>query len=190
VRNLDEDDPNHKYADIITEEVTRMETIIHDLLDFIRPQKLMRKIVVIDDLVTATLERFQGEIQAKGLELELDLRSERAEASCNPIEIQQVLQNFLVNSMQVMPDGGRIEVRSRLVAGGVQVEVCDTGPGIAETMLDKLFAPFFTTKPTGSGLGLTICQQIIKSHGGVVKARNRAEKGAGFSFILPLPKAS
>jgi len=190
VRNLDQDDPNHRYAGIITEEVSRMETIIHDLLDFIRPQKLQRKVVVVDDLVTATVERFGGEIQAKGIELALDLQAGGAKVSCNPIEIQQVLQNFLVNAMQVMPEGGSIEVRTRQVTGGVQVEVCDTGPGIAENMSDKLFAPFFTTKPTGSGLGLTICQQIIKSHGGVVGVRNRTEKGAGFSFILPLPKDS
>ncbi len=188
VRNLDPDDPNHKYAEIITEEVSRMETIIHDLLDFIRPQKLQRKEVALDELVTSTVERFEGEMQAKGIELVLDLQSGGAQCSCNPIEIQQVLQNFIVNAMQVMPDGGRIEVRTRGVEGGIKVEVCDSGPGIAEDTLDKLFAPFFTTKPTGSGLGLTICQQIIKSHGGVVGARNREGGGAGFSFILPLPR--
>ncbi len=188
VRNLDPDDPNHKYAAIITEEVTRMETIIHDLLDFIRPQKQQRKEVKLDDLVTGTVERYQGEMQTKRIELVLDLQSQGALVPCNPIEIQQVLQNFLVNAMQVMPEGGRIEVRTRLMQGGVQVEVCDNGPGIADDVADKLFAPFFTTKPTGSGLGLTICQQIIKSHGGVIGVRNRQGGGAGFSFILPLPR--
>ncbi len=188
VRNLDAEDPNHKYAAIITEEVTRMETIIHDLLDFIRPQKQRRKDIVIDDLVTATVDRFQGEMQAKEVELSLSLASAGVVVSCNPIEIQQVLQNFLMNSLQVMPNGGSIEVRTWLMEGGVQVEVCDSGPGFADDVEDKLFAPFFTTKPTGSGLGLTICHQIIKSHGGVVGARNRQGKGAGFSFILPLPK--
>ncbi len=190
VRNLDPDDSNHKYAAIITEEVTRMETIIHDLLDFIRPQKQQRKEVKLDDLVTSTVERYQGEMQTKRVELVLDLQSQGALVSCNPIEIQQVLQNFLVNALQVLPEGGRIEVRTRLMQGGVQVEVCDNGPGIADDVVDKLFAPFFTTKPTGSGLGLTICQQIIKSHGGVIGVRNRQGGGAGFSFILPLPRNS
>ncbi len=190
VRNLDPDDSNHKYAAIITEEVTRMETIIHDLLDFIRPQKQQRKEVKLDDLVTSTVERYQGEMQTKRVELVLDLQSQGALVSCNPIEIQQVLQNFLVNALQVLPEGGRIEVRTRLMQGGVQVEVCDNGPGIADDVVDKLFAPFFTTKPNGSGLGLTICQQIIKSHGGVIGVRNRQGGGAGFSFILPLPRNS
>ncbi len=188
VRNLDQADPNHKYAAIITEEVTRMETIIHDLLDFIRPQKQRRKDVVIDDLVTATVERFAGELAAKSVDLKLSLETAGTIVSCNTIEIQQVLQNFVMNSLQVLPAGGDIEVRTRMMKGGVLVEVCDNGPGFADEVADKLFAPFFTTKPTGSGLGLTICQQIIKSHGGVVGARNRNGGGAAFSFILPLPK--
>jgi signal transduction histidine kinase len=188
VRNLDQEDPNHQYARIITEEVARMETIIHDLLDFIRPQKLMRKEVEIDRLVASSADRFAQEMQTKGIQLGFDLQAGQAVVSCNPGEIQQVLQNFLMNALQVMPDGGKVELRTRLLDGGVKVEVLDTGPGFAKDVADKLFSPFFTTKPTGSGLGLTICAQIIKSHGGVVGARNRAEKGAGFSFILPLPK--
>ncbi|MBU2501770.1 MAG: ATP-binding protein [bacterium] len=188
VRNLDDDDPNHQYAAIITEEVGRMETIIHDLLDFIRPQKLLRKDVAIDQLAADTAARFREELEKKHIELELDCQAPGVLVSCNPGEIQQVLQNFLMNAIQVMADGGRLEVRTRLLDGGVKVEVCDTGPGFAKEVADKLFSPFFTTKPTGSGLGLTICSQIIKSHGGVAGARNRSRKGAGFSFILPLPK--
>lgn len=188
VRNLDQEDPNHQYARIITEEVARMETIIHDLLDFIRPQKLMRKEVEIDRLVASSADRFTQEMQTKGIQLAFDLQAGQAVVSCNPGEIQQVLQNFLMNALQVMPDGGKVELCTRLLDGGVKVEVLDTGPGFAKDVADKLFSPFFTTKPTGSGLGLTICAQIIKSHGGVVGARNRADKGAGFSFILPLPK--
>ena len=64
----------------------------------------------------------------------------------------------------------------------------DDGPGFAEDVVDKLFSPFFSTKTTGSGLGLTICAQIIKSHGGVTAAANHPEGGAVFSFILPLPR--
>ncbi len=190
VRNIDSDDPNFNYASIITEEVARMETIIHDLLDFIRPQKQQRKEVVIDELVSATVERYEGEMQAQGVDLQLDLQSQGTLVSCNSIEIQQVLQNFVVNAMQVLPEGGQIQVRTRLMTGGILVEVRDNGPGFAEEVIDKLFAPFFTTKPTGSGLGLTICQQIIKSHGGLIGARNREGGGAEFSFILPLPKNS
>ena len=144
--------------------------------------------VVLDELVASTVGRFQGELDEKGLGLNYCLQAQGAEVSCNPGEIQQVLQNFLVNAMQVLPTGGEIEVGTRLLEGGVKVQVLDNGPGFAEEVADKLFSPFFSTKATGSGLGLTISAQIIKAHGGVPGAENRETGGADFFFILPLPK--
>lgn len=188
MRSLEQEDPNREFARIITEEVGRMEGIIHDLLDFIRPRKRTRKMVRIDELVSSTASRFQGEIEEKGLSLKFDLQSGETEVSCNPGEIQQVLQNFLVNAIQVLSEGGEIEVRTRLLEGGVRIEVLDDGPGFAEDVADKLFSPFFSTKATGSGLGLTISAQIIKAHGGVPGAENRESGGAKFFVILPLPK--
>lgn len=188
MRNLAEEDPNREFASIITEEVGRMEGIIHDLLDFIRPRKKTRKLLAIDQLVAATVDRFRGQSDEKGLQLDYDLQAGDTQVSCNPGEIQQVLQNFLVNAIQVLSEGGRIEVRTRLLEGGVKIEVLDDGPGFAEDAADKLFSPFFSTKATGSGLGLTISAQIIKAHGGVPGAENREPGGANFFFILPLPK--
>jgi len=188
MRNLDEEDPNRQFADIIASEVARMETIIHDLLDFIRPKKRLRKEVLVDQIVAETGDRFQAELQGKGIHLVLDLKAEGISLDVHPGEIQQVIQNFIVNAMQAQEGGGRIEIRSHLVEGGVQIEVRDTGPGFAEDVVDQLFSPFFSTKTTGSGLGLTICAQIIKSHGGVIAAANHPEGGAVFSFILPLPR--
>jgi signal transduction histidine kinase len=188
MRNLDEEDPNRQFADIISSEVARMETIIHDLLDFIRPKKRLRKEVVVDRVVAEAADRFQAELQSKGIRLEMDLKTDGIALPVHPGEIQQVIQNYLVNAMQAQPDGGRIEVRSRLMEGGVRIEIRDDGPGFADDVGDKLFSPFFSTKTTGSGLGLTICAQIIKSHGGVIGATNPPEGGAVFSFILPLPR--
>jgi signal transduction histidine kinase len=188
MRNLQEDDPNRHFADIISSEVTRMETIIHDLLDFIRPKKRLRKEVVVDRIVAEAADRFQAELEGKGIRLEMDLKTDGMALEIHPGEIQQVIQNYIVNAMQAQPDGGRIEVRSRLVDGGVRIEVRDDGPGFAKEVGEKLFSPFFSTKTTGSGLGLTICAQIIKSHGGITGAMNSPEGGAVFSFILPLPR--
>ena len=187
-RNLDQDDPNRQYADIISSEVTRMETIIHDLLDFIRPKKRLRKEVVIDRIVGETADKFADELEGMGIRLEMSLQTGGIALAVHPGEIQQILQNYIINAMQAQPDGGRIEVRSRMVDGGVKVEVLDDGPGFAEDVADKLYSPFFSTKTTGSGLGLTICAQIIKSHGGVTGAENQPGGGAVFSFILPLPR--
>jgi PAS domain S-box-containing protein len=188
LRSLPSDDPNRQYAKIITEEVARLEKIIFDLLDFIRPQKVTRKLVESDRLVRETVSKFENQLVESNIELVFDLQADNVLIHVNPGEIQQVLQNLLMNCMQVLSEGGRITVRSRLLEGGWQVEVLDDGPGFAADLGDKIFAPFFTTKASGSGLGLTISSQIVKAHGGVLTARNREGGGASFSFILPIPK--
>lgn len=187
-RNLDESDPNHRFASIISQEVARMEEIIHDLLDFIRPRKLLRQSTVIDALVVETAERFRAELEAADVELVIETGCGEQALECHPGEIQQVLQNYLMNAMQCQAFGGKVVVRTSSLDGGLKVEVLDSGPGFAETDGKRMFSPFFSTKPTGSGLGLTICAQIIKAHGGVTGAANRPEGGAAFWFILPLPR--
>jgi len=187
-RNIAADDPNLAAAKIIAEEVVRMERIIHDLLDFIRPPKLLRQLTVVDEWIDHVAETWRLRAEESEVELVLDLQAGAAEVEMHPGEIQQVVQNFLLNAMQAMTGPGTVEVRTRLVDGGVRVIVADDGPGFDPELVEKLKAPFFSTKPTGSGLGLTICAQIIKAHGGVLAAENRAGGGAKFSFILPLPK--
>ena len=187
-RSLAEGDPHKQYAAIITEEVARLERIIHDLLDFIRPKKILRKLVVVDELVAETVRVYEGKMGEQGVVLALDLQAPGVRARINPGEIQQVMQNLVINAMQAMAGGGRLAVLTRLQTGGVRVEVCDEGPGVPEAAKPKLFTPFFTTKPTGSGLGLAISSQIVKGHGGVLACQNALGGGAIFTFTLPLPK--
>lgn len=187
-RGLAEEDPNREFARIISDEVGRMERIIHDLLDFIRPRKQMRKALHMDDLVRECIKGYAIELEENEIELRLDLQVAGTVVNAHPGEIQQVLQNFLMNAIQAMVGGGVLEIVTRVIEGGVRVGVRDSGSGFAKDDVEKLFSPFFSTKTTGSGLGLTICSQIIKSHGGVIGAENRVEGGAEFHFNLPLPK--
>ena len=189
-RSLKPGDPNRVSATIIVEEVARMERIIGDLLDFIRPPKLLRQPLVVDDVVGEAVRKFQPRAEEAKVSVEMDLQAAGLVVDMHPGEIQQVLQNFLVNAIQALAGPGRVQVRSRGLDGGVKVSVADNGPGFAPELVEKLQAPFFSTKPTGSGLGLTICAQIIKAHGGVVQAENLADGGAEFSFILPRHKPS
>jgi len=188
VRSLGADDPNREFARIISDEVGRMERIIHDLLDFIRPRKQMRKPVHLDELLKETINSFQVELEENKIELKLELEARKTALNAHPGEIQQVLQNFIINAIQMMPGGGTMKARTRVIEGGIKVSILDSGPGFAKEISEKLFSPFFSTKTTGSGLGLTICSQIIKSHGGVIGAENTENSGAEFFFILPLPK--
>lgn len=188
LRNLTEDDPNRQFAQIISEETSRLERIIHDLLDFIRPQKMMRQTIAPDEIVQEVARKLQPAFENASVACDLDLQAGDMQVHAHPGEIQQVLQNLIINAIQAQPGGGRVRLTSRALAGGVMIQIADEGPGLAQPVADKMFAPFFTTKSTGSGLGLTICAQIIKAHGGVLKGENLSEGGACFSFILPRPK--
>lgn len=188
LRNLDQDDSNRQFAQIITEETARLERIIHDLLDFIRPQKMMRKNMTPDITVEEVARKMRPALENHQVSLELDLRAADAEVNAHPGEIQQVLQNLVLNAIQAQPGGGRVKISSRALEGGVLIQVADDGPGIANDVTEKMFSPFYTTKSAGSGLGLTICAQIIKAHGGVLRGENLLEGGACFSFILPRPR--
>jgi len=188
LRGLEEDDPNRQFAQIITEETSRLERIIHDLLDFIRPQKMMRRIMPPDQIVDEVVRKMQPALDSASIALELDLQATEDEVNCHPGEIQQVMQNLVFNAIQAQPDGGAVRISSRPLEGGVLIQITDGGPGLAKEVADKMFSPFYTTKTTGSGLGLTICAQILKAHGGVLRGENLAEGGACFSFILPRPR--
>jgi len=107
------------------------------------------------------------------------------------VQIQQVLVNLLLNSIQAMQDIMDRERQTIVSLNGgekeVRVEVCDCGTGIEEAI--KIFSPFFTTKPEGMGMGLSICRSIIESHGGRIEASNNEGFGATFSFTLPVQAA-
>jgi signal transduction histidine kinase len=144
--------------------------------------------VVMDELVGETARRYATQLQEQGIELRLDLEGGNTRIRVNPGEIQQVVQNLVVNASQALGAGGQINVATRVHEGRVEISVLDTGPGIPEDLLEKIFTPFFTTKASGSGLGLTICAQIAKAHGGELSVRRCLPRGAAFTLVVPLPK--
>jgi signal transduction histidine kinase len=105
------------------------------------------------------------------------------------VQLQQVLLNFIINAIEAMRDVGEEErellVSSRNEPDGVSVEVRDTGPGFAPAALERVFEAFYTTKPSGLGLGLSICRSIIEAHNGRLWASATVPRGASFQFALP-----
>lgn len=109
----------------------------------------------------------------------------------DPKQVQQVVLNLILNAIQAMQEtGGTLTVASRIAEreGGlwVRVEVADTGPGIPEPIISKIFTPFFTTKAQGTGLGLAICQKLITQHGGTLHVSSVLNQGTVFSIDLPM----
>jgi signal transduction histidine kinase len=144
----------------------------------------------INDLVTETIPLLRREIASHGAALHMDLHSDVPPVAGDKVQLQLVVINLVVNGIQAMAGTiGRensLTIRSRRRRGnGVLVSVIDSGTGIDPRHLDTLFNAFFTTKPAGMGMGLSICRSIIEAHGGEVGASNNQDFGATFHFTLP-----
>ena len=107
----------------------------------------------------------------------------------DPKQIQQVFLNLILNAVQAMQEGGVLTLATSVLhkggKGWVRVTIMDTGPGIPETILEKIFTPFFTTKAQGTGLGLAICHKLVTQHKGFITVASQKGRGTEFSIILP-----
>jgi signal transduction histidine kinase len=101
-------------------------------------------------------------------------------------KIKRVFINLIKNALDVMPNGGKITIDSKQVNGDLEVSFADTGPGINDEVLPKLFSPLFTTKAQGMGFGLAICKRIIEAHGGTIAVKTVKDKGTIFTLTLPI----
>lgn len=168
-------------------EVQRIEGLFTNMLDFARPQPPRYTEVDICEVLAQTL-LFIPALTNK--EVELDWQREHAlpliQADAN--QLHQVFLNLLLNATAAMAGGGVLSLDVAVAADGqaLQVLVSDTGSGIDEEVLGKIFKPFFTTKPKGSGLGLATCRTLIGLHHGTITVANRAGGGAVFRIILPI----
>lgn len=134
------------------------------------------------------------ELERRAVALELDLAASGDAIMCQSVQIQQVLLNLVINAIEAMGEitGPRtLKISSYNPSQDrIRIEVADTGTGLSEEVIDKIFDSFYTTKPEGMGMGLTISHAIIKRHGGILSAENRPEGGSLFWFTLPLISSS
>jgi signal transduction histidine kinase len=177
---------------LLDEQVERMRLIVTQLLQFARPTEFAGYVdavppsrVVEDCLVLV------GHLLARTrIEVQRSLQASRS-AAINRQELQQVLVNLLVNAIHAMPDGGTLHLATRDwggagAAGGVEIEVADSGPGLAPELLAQLFQPFVTRKRDGTGLGLWISRSLVERYGGDISAANRQAPATGAVFTVRL----
>jgi len=171
-----------KHLKIIERKVNSINLIVSDLLDFARKKPPTPKQTDLNDVVLSALSTVAifenikvttklGEIPPMLLDQE---------------QITRVSQNMILNAVQAMPEGGKLAIETSRHEDSVKIVFKDTGGGIPEENLPKLFTPLFSTKAKGVGLGLTICQQIIESHGGNITVESKVEKGSTFTVELPI----
>ncbi|MGB2990174.1 MAG: ATP-binding protein, partial [Candidatus Zixiibacteriota bacterium] len=141
----------------------------------------------LNDLMNQTFEMMEPEIDSAKITIMKSPSQNLSSVRVNPDLIRQALLNIFRNAVWAMPRGGILSVATRQTDKSVKIEVKDTGFGISHEHVSKVFDSFFTTKPEGCGLGLTISSEIIKNHGGHIGVESTQGKGSTFYVELPLP---
>jgi PAS domain S-box-containing protein len=167
-------------------EIDRLDYIITQFLQAIRPTPPQIKPASLNDVVLQTLELLEPELSNRNLHVKTRLGRQLSLAPIDTTQIQQVLVNLIKNAMQAMTKGGTLTLQTGESADGVWVSVADTGGGIPEELLNRIFEPFYTTKKKGSGLGLMIVQRIVRAHGGHIELDSQVGRGTTFRIWLPL----
>lgn len=175
---------------MIHRELGRVERTVQGLLDYARLPPPRRTPCDLRDVVGPALDVVRERAEQQGVILASHAPSQPAVAHVDRDQMHTVLVNLMLNALDAMPGGSRLEVAwDQATDGGVRLTVCDSGAGIPAAVVPRLFAPFATTKPTGTGLGLSLSARIVEEHGGTIAAANRPEGGACFTIILPEPPA-
>ncbi|MCX8090898.1 MAG: ATP-binding protein [Verrucomicrobiae bacterium] len=167
-------------------EVNRLDYIVTQFLQAIRPAPLHLRLASLNEVVEKTLALLQPELDNRGLNVKLKLSRTLPVAPMDPTQMQQALVNLIKNAMQAMTRGGTLTLATGESADGVWVSVADTGCGIPQEQLNRIFEPFYTTKKKGTGLGLMIVQRIIRAHGGRIELESHVGRGTTFRLWLPL----
>lgn len=179
-------DPANTIPDIIIEEGARLNNIITDFLNFARPRRPSFTGCRVEEIIKKNLDYLSSDALDKGYILDHNDNGNIPVIMADSDMLYQAFLNILINAMQSMPDGGRVEVDIKEADRRVIVHFKDSGGGIDEEIIDKIWAPFFTTKEQGTGLGLGIVKNIIQAHGGKIKILNREVRGIDVMITLPV----
>ena len=174
------------YLGVAKGEITRLDYIITQFLQAIRPTQPQMRQASLNEVVAGTLELLRPELENRGQKVDTVLAPPLPQAPLDPAQIKQVLVNLIKNAMQAMGSAGVLIIRTGVVGEEVWVSISDTGGGIPHEQLNRIFEPFYTTKKKGSGLGLMIVQRIVRAHGGRIELDSRVGEGTTFKIWLPM----
>ena len=173
--------------DKIEMEVERLKNLTGSLLSFSSSRENLNRLVNLNDLISEVARLLRFELQRKSIQLDTDFTAVPV-VMADPNKIKQVIINLVMNAVHALEGQGKILLATRINNGMLELHVKDDGPGIAAELQDQVFAPFFTTKPEGegTGLGLYICQNIVREHGGFIKLESQPGQGTLFRICLPV----
>jgi signal transduction histidine kinase len=161
--------------------------IINRLRSLYKKSPPKQELVAINGVIGEMVGMMRGEARGHGVSIRTDLKDDLPMTVADRVQLQQVLMNLMLNGIEAMKDtGGVLTVKSQLHEDGqIETAVKDTGPGLPLGKADQIFDAFFTTKPQGSGMGLSISRSIVEAHGGRIWATVNEGLGATFHFTLP-----
>jgi signal transduction histidine kinase len=187
--DFSEGDPRREIISEVLEQIKRLDKTVNDLLYFGKPTDPEPALIDLNVVVKKTLLFASQHRGGKNIEKVLELQEGLPPVEADPKQIQQVFLNLILNAVQAMADGGKLTIRSALAENNgtkvVRVSFQDTGPGMSQQVIQKIFTPFFTTKAQGTGLGLAICHKLVSQHGGHLKVESEVGRGTVFSVELP-----
>ncbi len=171
----------------ISQGVRELDRLVGEILDFAQEPRLELSVRPFEDVIAPVMEDVRPWAVQRAVQVVVDPAAMALAVRCDPVRLQRVLSNLVMNAIQAVDGGGRVWVSARREAddGAAEIEVSDDGPGMQPEHLERIFNPFFTTKATGTGLGLAIVHKIVEAHGGSIRAENRADGGARFVVRLP-----
>ncbi len=179
------DDPKLEFAEILIREVDRLNKVLEDFLRFARPAPVEHGRFSPNAVVNDVLELTRQQAARNQIKVQVALDDD-IEIPGLGEQIKQALLNLVLNALQAMPDGGLLEVSSKILNNEIHIKVMDDGPGIAPEDRERIFNPFVTTRDSGTGLGLAITQRIIRGHEGYIVLNSTPGQGASFTICLPL----
>ena len=176
--------------DDMRQEVHRIQQVLEDYLQFSRPRNSLRQPVMLNDLLEKKLSFMLGALKQAGIILHTDLDPAPTSVNGDAEQLWQATLNLVRNAIEAMPNGGKMIVSTWSDGNEARIRVADTGTGMSPEQIQQACVPFFSTKTTGTGLGLALVQQIMIEHGGRVDCESSPGKGSTFTLCLPLRENS
>lgn len=187
--DMSPDDPRRESLNVIIGQTERMAQLINNLLEFSRPQKVHFVKLEVPDVVEGVLSLLEAQLVKGKIQVDFQKADDLPKIEADYNQLQQVFLNIILNAIQAMPNGGRLELKlERESEESIKAVISDTGVGIPSENVPKIFEPFFTTKDSGqgTGLGLAIVAKILRDHGGAIEVWSEQGKGATFTIKLPI----
>jgi signal transduction histidine kinase len=172
-------------TDFIVSETDRLNRLVSTLLECARPRPPVFQQQDVHSIIQRAVDLLAQRAARRGIRIAMELHADPSTLPCDGEQLVQVFLNLLINAFQVLPEGGRITIRTAVDQDQLDIEIEDNGPGVPPEHAPRVFDPFFTTRDEGMGLGLTVVQQIVRIHGGDVTLSTSVHGGACFRCVLP-----